>query len=99
MAMASELEQRIRAYARENCDQAAFADAILTKVSLIEREFTGEQREKLLRLAAETFDRHIQIQESGAQVRRSLAQIEAYARWIQELCDFVTAPPGKETIH
>lgn len=97
--MVEELKQRIRFYARENGDQAHFADEILRSIALIEREFTGEQREGLLRLAAETLERHIQIQENSAQVRTALARLEAYAQWMRQLCDFITATPGDEKLH
>jgi hypothetical protein len=43
--------------------------------------------------------RHIQIQENAAQVRTALARLEAYAQWIRQLCDFITATPGGEKLH
>ena len=97
--MVEQLNQRIRSYARENADQARFADEVLETIALIEREFTGEQRERLLLLAAETLERHVQIQQNGVQVRAALKRLDAYAQWMSQLSDFITATPGDEKLH
>ena len=97
--MPEELKARIRRHRREHPERASLAGRLLASIAVIEREFSGEPRERLLRLASQTFDRHLRLVETSKQARESLAQLEANQQRLVELVEFLGAEPPSRLIH
>ena len=55
--MSEKLKRRLRAHREQEDTDGAFAERLLEGVATIEREFDGEQRDRLLALVDETFER------------------------------------------
>lgn len=97
--MADDLKARVRRHRQEHPERSDLADRLLASIELIEREFSGKHRERLLALAARTFDRHLRLVESTRQSRASLTQLEADQRRLRELVDFLGAEPPSRRLH
>jgi len=96
--MSGRLKRRLRTYRDQKGSDAGFAEHLLECIATIERDFEGEQRERLMSLADETFQRHLQIRRITTRARSALAQLRADQERLLELLGLVAAPPGR-TVH
>ena len=98
-AMSKKLKQRLRAHREQKGTDGAFAERLLEGVATIEREFEGEQRERLLALVDETFERHLQIRQTTTRARIALEQVRADHERLFGLLTLIVSPPGSEALH
>jgi hypothetical protein len=94
-AMSKGLKKKIR----ERAEKSDFANQLLGIATRIERDFDGQERERLLDLVHETLDRHVEIREMTRRAREALEQLQSDQRTLLRLFDFITARPERETIH
>jgi len=97
--MPEKLKTRLRAHRDREGSEGAFAERLLESVATIEREFDGEQRERLLALADEAFERHLQIRRNTARARVALEQLRAGQEQLVGLLKLILTPPGSGTLH
>jgi len=97
--MSERLKMRLRSHGEREGSEGAFAERLLESVATIEREFEGEQRERLLALVDETFERHLQIRRNTARARSALEQLRASHRELFGLLKLIVTPPGSGTLH
>lgn len=97
--MSEKLKKRLRAHREHEGSNGAFAERLLEGVATIEREFDGEQRERLLALVDETFERHLQIRQNAARARISLERLRADQERLFELLKLIMARPGSSALH
>jgi hypothetical protein len=96
---AHELKKRLRAHREQEGTDGAFAERLLEGVATIEREFDGEQRDRLLALVDETFERHLQIRQNTARAQIALEQLRANQERLFGLLKLILTPPGSGTLH
>jgi len=97
--MSEKLKRRLRAQREQEDTDGAFAERLLEGVATIEREFDGAQRDQLLALVDETFERHLQIRQNTARAQIALEQLRANQERLCGLLKLVLAPPGSGTLH
>jgi len=97
--VSEELKRRIRENARRDRSEAFFAERLLDLMEQIEREFDGPERERLIALARDTLDRHVQLRSLTARARESLAALRADQRRLIELLELLAARPAGSLIH
>jgi hypothetical protein len=97
--MSEELKKRLRAHREQEGKEGAFAERLLTGVATIEREFDGEQRDRLLALVDETFERHLQIRRNTAQAQIALEQLRVNQERLFGLLKLILTPPTGGTFH
>ncbi len=97
--MSERLKKRLRAHCEQEGVDGAFAERLLEGVATIEREFDGEQRDRLLALVDETFERHLQIRQNTARARIALEQLRANQERLFGLLKLILTPPGSGTLH
>ena len=97
--VSEKLKKRLRAHREQEGADGAFADRLLEGVATIEREFDGEQRDRLLALVDETFERHLQIRQNTARAQIALEQLRANQERLFELLKLIVTPPGSGTLH
>ena len=76
-----------------------FVDRLLDGIRRIEAEFEGSERERLLTLAAETLDRHLEIRESSTRAREALAKLRADHARIVQLLTLLSNGAETRTLH
>jgi hypothetical protein len=79
--------------------QPAFADRITDIATQIERDFEGDERERLLELLHETLERHVEIEENARRAREALEQLQTDQRTLLQLFEFITAVPDRGRLH
>jgi hypothetical protein len=79
--------------------KSEFADRMTDIATQIERDFQGEERERLLELFHETLERHVEIEENTRRAREALEQLQVDQRTLLQLFEFITAAPDRETLH
>ncbi len=94
-AMSKERKKKIR----ERAETSDFANQLLGLATRIERDFDGQERERLLDLVHETLDRHVEIREKTREAREALEQLQSDQRTLVRLFDFITARPERATLH
>jgi hypothetical protein len=97
--VSEKLKKRLRAHREQEGTDGAFAERLLEGVATIEREFDGEQRDRLLALVDETFERHLQIRRNTARVQIALEQLRTNQERLFGLLKLILAPPGSGTLH
>jgi hypothetical protein len=97
--MSEKLKKRLRAHREQEGTDGAFAERLLEGVTTIEREFEGEQRDRLLALVDETFERHLQIRQNTARAQIALEQLRANQERLFGLLKLILTPPGSGTLH
>lgn len=97
--MSEKLKARLRSHSEQEGPDGVFAERLLEGVATIEREFDGEQREQLLALVDETFERHLQIRRSTARAHVALEQLRANHEHLVRLLELIVTPPGSEALH
>ena len=97
--MSEKLKKRLRAHREQEGTDGAFAERLLEGVATIEREFDGEQRDRLLALVDETFERHLQIRQNTARAQIALEQLCANQERLFGLLKLILTPPGSGTLH
>ena len=97
--MSEKLKERLRAHREHEGSNGAFAERLLEGVATIEREFDGEQRERLLALVDETFERHLRIRQNTARAQISLDQLRADQERLFGLLRLILSRPGSGTLH
>jgi hypothetical protein len=97
--MSEKLKKRLRAHREQGGFEGTFADRLLEGVATIEREFDGEQRERLLALVDETYERHLQIRQNTARAQIALEQLRADQEQLLGLLKLIVSPPGSEALH
>jgi hypothetical protein len=97
--MSEKLKKRLRAHREQEGSDDAFAERLLERVATIEREFDGQQRDRLLALVEETFERHLQIRQNTARAQIALDQLRANQERLFGLLKLILAPPGSGTLH
>ena len=93
--MSEGLKKRIR----ERAERSDFADKLLEIAARIERDFDGQERERLLDMVDESLDRHVEIRENTRSARKALEQLQTNQRALLRLFDFITARPESTTVH
>jgi hypothetical protein len=97
--VSEELKKRLRAHREREGSDGAFAERLLDGVATIEREFDGEQRERLLALVDETFERHLQIRRNTARAQLSLERLRADHERLFGLLKLILTRPGSGSLH
>jgi hypothetical protein len=97
--MSEKLKKRLRTHREQESTDGVFAERLLEGVATIEREFDGEQRDRLLALVDETFERHLQIRQNTARAQIALEQLRANQERLCGLLKLVLTPPGSATLH
>ncbi len=99
LALSCIMSERLRKKIRERAEKREFADQLMDIATRIERDFEGDERERLLALVHEALDRHVEIREQTRAARDALIQLQADQRALLRLFDFITARPERATIH
>jgi len=97
--MSEKLKQRLRTHREQEGGDGAFAERLLEGVATIEREFDGEQRDRLLALVDETFERHLQIRQNTARARIALEQLHGNQERLLGLLKLILTPSRSGTLH
>jgi len=97
--MSEELKRRIREQGRNDRRDASFADRLLDLTERIEQEFDGDRRARLLALATDALDRHIELRTGTRRARDVLAGLREDQRRLLELCELLAARPTNGTLH
>jgi hypothetical protein len=97
--VSEKLKRRIREHGRRDRRDSFFAKQLLDLTERIEREFEGNEQERLLALAQDAFDRHLQLRDQTQGVRETLAGLQADQRRLLELFELVEARPDGEPLH
>jgi hypothetical protein len=97
--VSEKLKKRLRAHREQEGTDGAFAERLLEGVATIEREFDGEQRDRLLALVDETFERHLQIRQNTARAQIALEHLRANQERLFGLLKLILTPPGSGTLH
>ena len=93
--MTRKIEEQLRARA----DRSEFGRRLLEISKQVERDFEGQERDRLLALVAEALDRHFEIRETAKRTREALDRLRSDQHALLRLFDFITANPDRETIH
>jgi len=94
-----ELKRRIHEYGRRDRRNAFFAERLFDLTERIEREFRGEERERLLAKARDAFDRHVQLRNQTHSVRDVLARLQEDQKRLLELCQLISPRQEGEPLH
>ena len=97
--MDEELKRRLHEYRRRDRRNAFFAERLLDLTERIERDFEGEERERLLAKARDAFDRHLQLRDQTHSVRDVLARLREDQKRLLELFELITPRPDGEFFH
>jgi len=97
--MSESLKNRFRAHARTHGDDAAFVERLLALTDRIENDFDGEQRERLLALAMDAFERHVSMRGESNRVRDGLAALQSDQRRLLDLLEFLSERPEGARLH
>jgi GAF domain-containing protein len=95
----SRLEQRLREYANASTNDAPFVERLRELLREIERGFDGAERSRLMRLAEETFERHLELRGNTRRARDGLARLGADQRRLVRILEGLRARPEGETVH
>lgn len=97
--VSDKLKRRLRAHREREGADGTFAERLLEGVATIEREFDGEQRDRLLALVNEAFERHLQIRRNTTRVRTAVEQLRADQERLFALLKLIMTPPGSGSLH
>jgi hypothetical protein len=97
--MEQRLIARIRELETKHPERARIAERLLEAIAAIDREFRGEERERLLRSVAETLDHLVELGEQSQRVENALARLQAALARLGQLVEFLSPPPAKRTLH
>jgi hypothetical protein len=97
--MSEKLKKRLRTHRERESSDGVFAERLLESVATIEREFDGEQRDQLLALVDETFERHLQIRQNTVRARIALEQLRGNQERLLGLLKLILAPRRSGTLH
>jgi len=97
--VSEKLKQRLREHASGATNGAPFVARLLELTQQIERSFNGDERSRLLRLAEETFERHLELRDHTSNARDALAQLRADQRRLLRILEGLRALPEGETVH
>jgi hypothetical protein len=90
---------RIREHQSGSPERARFAERLLEMVHAIERDLRGAERERLLALVAETFERYLEIGQSAARAREALQRLRDDQTRLLQLVEFVAARAPRRVLH
>jgi hypothetical protein len=93
--MGSQLKDKIRKHANES----DFANRLIKIATQIERDFRGQEQERLLELVGETLDRHIEVRKNTQRARKALQRLQADQQALLQLFDLIAGRPETETVH
>ncbi|MBW2493844.1 MAG: hypothetical protein JRE43_03755 [Deltaproteobacteria bacterium] len=93
--MTRKIEEQLRARA----DRSEFGRRLLEISKQVERDFEGQERDRLRALVAEALDRHFEIRETAKRTREALDRLRSDQHALLRLFDFIAASPDRETIH
>ena len=97
--MGDELKRRIREHGRRDRRDSFFGERLLEMTERIERQFRGEERDRLLALASRTFERHLELRDTTLRTRERLARLAEEQRMLGELCLLLSPRRGGESLH
>jgi hypothetical protein len=97
--VSAKLKQRLREHASGASNDAPFVARLLELTQQIERSFDGDERSRLLRLAEETFERHLELRDHTSSARDALAQLRTDQRQLMRILEGLRALPEGETVH
>lgn len=97
--VSARLKQRLNEHGHESPNDAAFVARLLELMQEIERGFDGDERSRLLRLAEETFERHLALRDHTRSARDSLTQLSADQSRLVHILEGLRARPDGETLH
>jgi hypothetical protein len=97
--MSGSLKRRIRAHAREHRGDEPFVERLLELADRIEQDFAGEQQQRLLALAQDTFDHHVRMRRESTRVREGLAALRSDQRRLLDLLEFLSRSRGDAQLH
>jgi hypothetical protein len=98
-SVSENLKRRIQEYGRRDRRNAFFADRLIDLTERIERDFGGEERERLLAKARDAFDRHMQLRDQTHSVRDVLARLREDQKRLVELFDLITPRSEGDLLH
>lgn len=98
-AVVEKLRRRLSEYGREDLGDTNFAERLVELMDEIERGFDGDVRRKLLELAEDTFERHLELREHTQRARRDLERLQADQRRLVEILEGLTVRPENEPLH
>lgn len=98
-SVSAKLKQRLREHESDATDDSPFVARLLELTQEIERSFDGDECSRLLRLAEETFERHLEQRNHSRSVRDGLAQLRTDQRRLIHILEGLRALPEGETVH
>jgi hypothetical protein len=100
MKRAEELIERAREFTRKHPSQSSFAQTLGLLVEQITTEFTGDERDRLLADAEDTFERQRQTIESTRQALYAIEKLkEQQSQLLDALSELATIRPPNTTVH
>jgi len=97
--MQQRLIARIRELATSSPERARFAERLLAAIATIEREFQGEERQRMLEAVEETLDRFVALGDETSRLQGALAQMRADFAQLRQRIELLTATPANRTLH
>ena len=97
--VSAKLKRRLQDHGRRRSADAAFVERLLEMTRKIELDFEGDERSRLLRMAEETLERHVELRDHTALARESLDQLRADQNRLVRILEGLRARPEDETIH
>jgi hypothetical protein len=97
--VSAELKRRLREHESGATDDVPFVARLLELTQEIERSFEGDERSRLLHLAEETFERHLEQRDHTRRAQAGLAQIRSDQRRLVRILEGLRTLPEGETIH
>ncbi len=98
-SVSAKLKQRLREHESAAANDTPFVARLLELTQEIERSFDGDERSRLLRLAEETFERHLKRRDHTRSSRESLERLRADQRRLMRILEGLRARPEGETVH
>jgi hypothetical protein len=98
-AVTNDLKQRLREYESDELGDPHFVDRLIELTDKIDRSFDGDVRRKLLELAEDTFERHLELREHTQRARRNLEQLRADQKRLIAILERLTLRPENEPLH
>lgn len=91
MEVAEDLKLRIREYAKRNPDDRPFAERLLALTNRIEFDFEADERARLLALAQDTFERHLETRDHTLRARSRVAALQVDHQRLLTLLEWLSA--------
>jgi len=99
IGVSAKLKQRLRKHESSAPNDAPFVARLLELTQEIERSFAGDERSRLLRLAEETFERHLELRDHTSSARDALERLRDDQIRLMRILEGLRLSPEGETVH